>query len=127
MLKGIEIPPYVSEFFDAYLEAALWSSYADDTMPMDKKYSLEDFAPEHLTKMLVDCLLFYTDNNLLELPDHLQRSAGHDFWLTRNGHGAGFWDGDWPESQATLLTTAAHHFGPDELYIGDDGQIYGTK
>lgn len=20
---------------------------------------------------------------------------GHDFWLTRNGHGAGFWDGDW--------------------------------
>lgn len=21
--------------------------------------------------------------------------AGHDLWLTRNGHGAGFWDGDW--------------------------------
>ncbi len=26
----------------------------------------------------------------------LQR-AGHDFWLTRQGHGAGFWDGDWPD------------------------------
>ena len=23
--------------------------------------------------------------------------GAHDFWLTRNGHGAGFWDGDWPE------------------------------
>ena len=23
---------------------------------------------------------------------YLAEQAGHDFWLTRNGHGAGFWD-----------------------------------
>ena len=32
--------------------------------------------------------------------DELAR-AGTDFWLTRNGHGAGFWDGDWDYSGLT--------------------------
>jgi hypothetical protein len=50
--------------------------------------------------------------------------AGHDFWLTRNGHGAGFWDGDWPEPLATVLTDAAHAFGELSPYVGDDGLIY---
>jgi hypothetical protein len=50
--------------------------------------------------------------------------AGHDFWLTRCGHGAGFWDGDWPEPYATMLTDAAKAFGEVDLYVGDDGMIY---
>ncbi|QNP78372.1 hypothetical protein [Agrobacterium tumefaciens] len=50
--------------------------------------------------------------------------AGHDFWLTRCGHGAGFWDGDWPEPAASVLTTASEEFGNVDLYVGDDGQIY---
>lgn len=49
--------------------------------------------------------------------------AGHDFWLTRNGHGAGFWDGDWPEVGARL-DEIAKHFGGVEPYLGDDGKIY---
>lgn len=50
--------------------------------------------------------------------------AGIDFWLTRNGHGAGFWDrglGD----VGTRLTCAAHNYGSVDLYAGDDGLIYG--
>ena len=125
-LAPIEIPPFISEFFDAYVQAALWSSYDDKEMPMDKKYSEKDLAPEHAAKMLADCQKFYAENNLLELPSHEQTRAGHDFWLTRNGHGSGFWDGDWSEPQATLLTLSAHTFGNDDLYIGDDGLIYGT-
>ncbi len=50
--------------------------------------------------------------------------AGHDFWLTRCGHGAGFWDGDWPEPAASVLTEASKEFGNVDLYVGDDGQIY---
>ncbi len=50
--------------------------------------------------------------------------AAHDFWLTRCGHGAGFWDGDWPEPAATVLDNAAKAFGNVDLYVGDDGQIY---
>lgn len=46
------------------------------------------------------------------------------FWLTRCGHGCGFWDGDWSEPAATILTDAAHAFGNVDLYVGDDGKIY---
>jgi hypothetical protein len=52
--------------------------------------------------------------------------AGHDFWLTREGHGAGFWDGDYPEPQATRLTKASKAYGGFDLYIGDDGMIHGN-
>jgi hypothetical protein len=48
---------------------------------------------------------------------------GHDFWLTRNRHGAGFWDrglGDLGDK----LTAAAHTYGESNLYVGDDGQVY---
>jgi hypothetical protein len=49
--------------------------------------------------------------------------AGHDFWLTRNGHGAGFWDrglGDLGER----LSKAAKVYGEVYLYPGDDGKVY---
>lgn len=50
--------------------------------------------------------------------------AGHDFWLTRNGHGCGFWSGNWKEPAATKLTNIAELFGEMDVYIGDDGKIY---
>lgn len=50
--------------------------------------------------------------------------AGHDFWLTRNGHGAGFWDGDWSEDYADDLAKAAESYGSFDIYLGDDGNIY---
>jgi hypothetical protein len=53
--------------------------------------------------------------------------GGHDFWLTRNGHGAGFWDGDWPKEAGDRLTKACEEFGEFDLYIGDDGMIYGQR
>jgi hypothetical protein len=35
----------------------------------------------------------------------------HDFFLTRNGHGAGFWDGDYKNGEK--LTEIAKSFGED--------------
>jgi hypothetical protein len=52
--------------------------------------------------------------------------AGHDFWLTRNGHGAGFWDRT-PLEKGKLgdeLTKLCKAFGESDLYWGDDGGIY---
>ena len=48
---------------------------------------------------------------------------GHDFWLTRNRHGAGFWDrglGDLGDK----LSEIARHAGQIDVYQGDDGLIY---
>jgi len=44
--------------------------------------------------------------------------------MTRNGHGAGFWDGDWPDD-GDRLTKASEAYGTFDLYVGDDGEIHG--
>ena len=50
--------------------------------------------------------------------------AGHDFWLTRNRHGSGFWDEDIGDV-GRQLTEAACACGECNLYVGDDQRIYG--
>lgn len=52
---------------------------------------------------------------------------GHDFWLTRNHHGVGFWDRPeiYGEEFANKLTNLAHSFGEINVHLGDDdGLIY---
>ncbi len=99
-------------FVIQYLETAEWA---------DGPEGASDFywSPEALERATADCERFIERAGDLVSPDPSQ--AAHDFWLTRNGHGAGFWDGDWPEPAATVLTALADKFGPCELYIGDDG------
>lgn len=121
----------MEEFFEAYVTTALWSS-TDDEQPLDANHDESDIAPEALAAMRADCEAFYAANEadlscdgVTYGPDFGQDGrAGHDFWLTRCGHGAGFWDGDWPEPQATRLTAAAEKFGNVDLYVGDDGKVY---
>jgi hypothetical protein len=50
--------------------------------------------------------------------------VAHDFWLTRNGHGAGFWDGDYPKKLGEQLTELAHTFREVHAIVGDDDKIY---
>lgn len=50
---------------------------------------------------------------------------GHDIWLTRNGHGAGFWSRDnLPGTLGDDLTEIANVIGPRNVYRGDDGKVY---
>ncbi|HEY8926181.1 MAG TPA: hypothetical protein VIU64_17485 [Polyangia bacterium] len=53
--------------------------------------------------------------------------CGHDFWLTRNRHGAGFWDdkGRGSEADAALdrLTKASHPYGEMNLVQGADMKV----
>jgi hypothetical protein len=50
-------------------------------------------------------------------------SLAHDIWLTRNRHGAGFWDRGHGEADQ-MLTHCAHLLGERDVYRGDDGLIY---
>lgn len=52
-----------------------------------------------------------------------ESNAGHDFWLTRNGHGAGFWDRDLGDV-GDKLSEASKAAGEVDLYVGDDGKVY---
>jgi hypothetical protein len=116
-------------FAQAYIDCALWSSlaYDPDNPGSDASfescgYDASSLAPEALREMESDCRAFEEENYAL-LRDLDPAQSGHDFWLTRNRHGAGFWDrglgvvGD-------KLTAAAHAYGACDIYLGDDDLIY---
>ena len=49
--------------------------------------------------------------------------TAHDFILTRNGHGAGFWDRGYG-APGDRLTAAAKAYGSLNAYVGDDEKVY---
>jgi hypothetical protein len=105
-----------------YIECALWSSTDDDGTPLDRTdYPLAD---ETKLKMWEDCdaFLAYCEEAGIPHDEWSDEQLGHDFWLSRNGHGAGFWDRGL--AQGAALHAAAKTFGSCDLYVGDDGQIY---
>lgn len=98
-------------------------AYLDDGVPLDRHHDRSDIDPDTLQRMIDDCAAFQKDN-----ADDLANARsddynGHDFWLTRNRHGVGFWDRDLGEV-GDRLTKAAHACGEVDLYVGDDGRIY---
>lgn len=118
----------------AYLETALWSSTDETGMHLDRNFDIDDIAPETLAQMIADCEAFQAAHYELIIaegsclrcgPDYDEVGhAGHDFWLTRNGHGAGFWDGHWELAAGETLTKAAAAYREVDLYVGDDGLLY---
>jgi hypothetical protein len=111
----------------AYVECALWSSTDDDERPLDERYDVRDIAPETLASMVTDVQAFYIAND--DAIDGNHEQAGHDLWLTRNGHGVGFWARPdvYGDENARKLTDAAHAMGERNLYVGDDGRIYSME
>lgn len=121
----------IGSFTHAYMTALLWSSTNEASTPLDRDHDSSDFAPEARESIERDCKAFYDahaetwDNQYVYQSQYSEDDlAGHDFWLTRAGHGAGFWDGDWCEPAASTLTAAAKAFGEQWPHVGDDGQVY---
>lgn len=138
----------LDEFTMAYIEAALWSSldernFDDNGSPLPNaqypdflngSFDWGDFSPETLQQIIADCTKFQSDNAALiaeavELGDYASREwsvavrSGHDFWLTRNGHGVGFWDRGLGNVGDTL-SEAATAYSEVSIYVGDDGLLY---
>ena len=111
----------MDKFTTQYLATMLWSSTDGDT-PLDRDHDVEDVDPESLEKAVADCARFQAEN-AADLEEFDLETAGHDFWLTRCGHGAGFWDGDYPEPQASRLTASSHAFGEAWPYVAG-GKIH---
>lgn len=114
-MNGKDAPEFqaLDDFTQGYIEAAFFtqSGEEDDGGTIGDK-GFQDLAPETLQSMIEDCAQFQFTHRpaltalrlLSEEPDsEIERRAGADFWFTRNGHGCGFWDGDWPEPYATEL------------------------
>lgn len=127
-----------SVFVKAYLDAIWFTESCKKELigtegEIDRDASVSDIAPESLAKIEKDCQEFLKKtDSILKRANNVDEpttgyctleQAGHDFWLTRNGHGAGFWDGDWPET-GDELDAIAKTFNEQCVCTGDDGLIY---
>ena len=111
----------VYQFLDGYMGGMVFAESDEDGNPLDRNYDKSDIHPNTQHKMLRDSKEFLADHGHLIGEDEDLATAGHDFWLTRNHHGSGFWDGDWKNKKE--LTDAAHSFGEDSVYVDDGGLI----
>ncbi len=106
----------LDEFTKAFLVAAL--TCMTDTA---NGCILDDITHKALDVFEKDCREFQTENAAL-LTEYYkvqgEGQAGTDFWLTRNGDGAGFWDRDGIDSElGDKLSAAAEEFGPCSLSL----------
>lgn len=138
----------LDEFLDAYVETALSSSTDNSTpsggYPLDDNYTADDIDPETMDRMRSHCQAFLNDplgGRLIEIAERLEAEgkydcpsrydsvaayAGRTFWHSRNGAGVGFWEEwEWPKGMGNTLQKTAQGFGEYNLYVGDDGKIYG--
>jgi hypothetical protein len=123
------------EIVEAYLEAVAFTDFGDEHEPEDGS----TFGPVaqlqahtevlDFLKMCSDAGLFQSKGSTFSplgevmMKGYTFNSLAHDFWLTRNRHGAGFWDrglGD----VGKKLTELAHSCGERSVYLGDDNLVY---
>lgn len=115
----------IENILDHYVICALWSSMDEDGEPLDAVFTIDDIDTKTLNCMRSDVAGFVESNaDLLEQSGLSDQQIGHDFWLTRNHHGAGFWDRGLPDSIGDALTKAAHSCGGVDLYVGHNGYVY---
>ena len=113
----------LAAFVGGTIEAAVFTATDSDGEPPPEDVSEADFEPGTLRRIKADAAAFYAEHAALIVAANLAKDpgcgpeayAGHDFWLTRCGHGAGFWDGDWREPAATTLSEAARACGNVDL------------
>jgi len=115
----------IDDFTRGYITAALWAETDDKEWPLDDRFDIGDLDDSLLVHMVADCKKFQAENAAMleraceEYPAHEctpQEYAGHDFWLTRRGHGCGFWDGDLSDEVGDTLTAAAKKYHDINLY-----------
>ena len=118
-------PMNVKNILHHYIVCALWSSTDDEGTALDANYDVDDLAPETVSQMRED-IRDFTDVHLhlLQASGLTEEQIGHDFWLTRNRHGTGFWDRGLGQV-GDQLTKASHVYGEVYLYVGDDSKIHG--
>jgi len=131
LLNLLEADDSISKLVKEYVITLLWSeSYekeGENDRPLDDDFSYKDMSKEALDKIAKDIKAFLDKaSDLIDNDEGKYQGnyghAMHDFCLTRNHHGAGFWDGDWTNGEE--LTKIAHSFGEMNAYPGDDGKIY---
>lgn len=118
----------LTAFERGYVECALWCGVWDEESDdFSGSASITDLTDDALGTLVHDAADFEAANRMhLDAANEMgydDEQLGHDFWLTRNRHGAGFWDRGLGDLGA-ILTDKAHSYGEAGLYLGANGTIH---
>lgn len=106
----------MDEFIAGYVECLLWLAKFDNGESVSGLHVDDiDIAPTSMEKIRRECADFYNANReTWERGGWRDDQAGHDFYLTRNRHGAGFWDREYNDDSRKVrqeLTRNAQAYG----------------
>jgi hypothetical protein len=122
--SAVVLTPEQEEVAAAYKVAALWSTSGDDDEPLDAEYGIDQISEESNEEIAKDVVEFWERAKAEGLTEHWTPGQfGHDFYLTRAGHGAGFWDRGFGYAGGRL-TEMAKSYKEKTPIVGDDGSIY---
>lgn len=100
-----------------YMATAVW-------VDADENVDYMAIHPDSWATARIDCENFYNKalaaGYLADVTD--PTDIGHNLWLSRNGHGSGFFDKDFMFS--TELQILARQMGEKCLYEGDDSHYH---
>jgi hypothetical protein len=103
----------------AYIEAIYFTETGDSGQP-DADAQLSEQTRHEAWAACHRLRLACTGHRGIDLTQFDAAQIGHDLWLTRNGHGAGFWDR--PEiygaDNARVLTLMARAMGEHDAEFG---------
>ena len=133
---------YVQRFIDGYIDCALWAGLdigrtdgSGNNPPLDEHYGRADFTDASIERIAAECRAFCATNmaDLSYLEDRFPleaEAAGHDFYLTREHHGAGYWDryyGKNEDMRAAFLRVSDAAKAEGEVWIDPmpEGLSYG--
>lgn len=104
-----------------FLDDAPGTHYASGADVPCEEFEWDESGLEEFAR---DCDSFYSEVIESGLSDVLRADQfASDFILTRNHHGAGFWDRGIGEA-GRKLTEMSHAYGTVGLYHGDDGKLH---
>lgn len=119
----------IDTIFNSALETLLWSTTdIESGDPLDADYGPDDVSPDAKASLREEIEAFLEEHGddlreaLASDTGYTQVLIGHDIALTRNHHGAGFWDRGLG-AVGTRLTEAAHNLGSFDLYVTPDGSL----
>lgn len=110
----------IDDILKNYLEAVLWTNGEDEDFE-DK--TIYDFSKSSIknSKKEIEWFVKSAGKYINNISDD---NIGHDLWLTRNGHGSGFWYRGYSEKITDLLEHLCELLGSVDAYVGDDEQVY---
>ena len=101
----------IDAIVDEYIETALWTN--DDEIPdylgiYDVSIDSRNRCKEEIEWFIDMCGDIINDTE--------DKEIGKDLWLTRNGHGSGFFDKSYDKDDLLILEELSRLLGPVEVY-----------